>query len=274
MYPSINAWTFPDRTPPDKILTQAAQAGFAGVELVVAPDGPLRPDSPLEEFHRLAGQAADLGLRLVSLATGQFWQTNYASPTPEQRRAAVELTRQMLVRAQTLGAEAILVVPAVVGHWDSPRAQTAYSDALHLTLEALSELRHAAEAAGVTIAIENVWNRFLLSPVEFADVIDQVNSPHVAAYFDVGNIVALGYPEDWINTLGGRIARIHMKDYALSKPGMAGFCGLGEGDVDWPVVVGALAAAGYEGPLTYEGPGEPTDIRRRLERIIAGQNPL
>ncbi|MBN2446292.1 MAG: sugar phosphate isomerase/epimerase, partial [Phycisphaerae bacterium] len=90
-------------------------------------------------------------------------------------------------------------------------------------------------------------------------------------YFDVGNVFAHGYPADWIETLGHRLRRVHIKDYDLSKPGFAGFCPLGEGDVDWPSVVAALRAINYAGPLTYEGAGDPAEICRRLKRIVAGE---
>ena len=172
-------------------------------------------------------------------------------------------------RAVAASAGAVLVVPAVVGRSGDARPTTAYADALLHTVDALSALRHEAEARAVVLAIENVWNRFLLSPLEAADLVDRVNSPSVGWYLDVGNVLAYGYPEDWIATLGGRIARVHAKDYDLTRPGMAGFCPLGEGHVNWPAVIHELAASGYDGPLTYEGAGEPADICRRLQKILA-----
>ncbi|MBU0640559.1 MAG: sugar phosphate isomerase/epimerase, partial [Planctomycetes bacterium] len=272
MFPALNAWTLPADLPPAEQLTVAAQAGFAGIELVIAAEGPLRPDTPLSEFSALADRAAKLGISVVSLATGLFWEVNYAAEREATRQRARDLTLRMLDRAAALGAGAILVLPAVVGTADAARMAIGYADALYRSHAALSELRHEAEARCVTIAIENVWNRFLLSPVEAADLLDRVNSPHVGFYFDTGNVLACGYPQDWIMTLGGRIARVHMKDYDLTRPGPAGFCNLGEGSVDWPAVMAAFRAVGYDGPLTYEGPGEPLDICRRLRNIIAGRN--
>ncbi len=271
MFTALNAWTFAPETSLDEQLAVTASTGFAAIELVLSDDGPLRPDTPLHECTALAQKAADRGVRIAGLATVDFWQINYASPDEADRRRAVELTLSMLDRAAALGAGAILVVPAVVGMAADVRIRVGYADALQRVFDALSSLRHEAEARSVTIAIENVWNRFLLSPVEAADLIDRVNSPFVGFYLDVGNVLAFGYPEDWITTLGGRIARVHMKDYDLSRPGMAGFCPLGEGSVDWAAVVGALRSVGYTGPLTYEGAGEPADICRRLNNILAGR---
>ena len=114
----------------------------------------------------------------------------------------------------------------------------------------------------------NVWNRFLHSPVELADLIDRVNSNWVGAYFDIGNVLAYGYPQDWITTLGHRIVRVHVKDFALDPGGPNGFCPLGEGDVDWPAVRAALEHAGYDGPLTYEGKGSLADIAKRMDTVL------
>ncbi|MCK4340229.1 MAG: sugar phosphate isomerase/epimerase [Phycisphaerae bacterium] len=271
MYAAINAWSFPDMISADEQLTRAAAAGFAGLELVISDAGPLRPDTPPAEFARLADRAAELNLRLVGLATDLFWQFNYASPAEADRQRAHEVTLRLLDRAAAARAGALLVVPAVVGKLGEPRPRVSYADALHRTVEALSDLRHEAEARAVTLALENVWNRFLLSPLEAADLIDRINSPYVGFYLDTGNVLAHGYPEDWIATLGGRIARVHAKDYDVNKPGPADFCVLGEGSVNWPAVVNGLRAAGYDGPLTYKGPGEPDDICRRLNNILKGE---
>lgn len=268
---AVNTWTFPQQTTPDRQLTLAAEAGFAGVELVLDADGPLRFDTPIERCAELAARAADLNLKIVSLATGEFWRTNYAAVEETERERAVDLTLRMLDRAVAFEAGAILVVPAIVGRASAPPPRVSYSDALHRSFGALRELRYEAESRGVTIAIENVWNGFLLSPVEAAEFIDRVNSPHVGWYLDVGNLMAFGCPEDWIEALGGRISRVHIKDYDLSRPGVAGFCPLGEGSVAWPSVIGALRRVGYEGPLTYEGEGDPAELRRRMQNVLFGQ---
>jgi L-ribulose-5-phosphate 3-epimerase len=268
MLAAINAWTFPSALSPEQQLVAAAAAGFPGIELTLATDGPLRFDTPLEDCAALARQAKGLNLHVVSLASGEFWRTNYGAADESTRQRAVGLTLHMLDRAVALAAEAILVVPAVVGMPDEPQLRTSYADALHRTLDALRGLRHEAESRGVAIALENVWNRFLLSPFEAADLLDRVNSPCVCWYFDTGNVMPSGYPVDWIATLAWRIKRVHVKDYDLSRPGAAGFCRLGEGSVDWPQVVAALREVGYDGPLTYEGEGDPAEICRRLSNII------
>ncbi len=271
MLAAINAWTFPAELAPEQQLAAAAAAGFDGIELTVATDGPLCFDSSLDACAALARQAKDLDLQIVSLATAEFWKVNYASPEESARRRAVDLTLAMLDRAAALEVEAILVVPAVVGMPDEPQPRVSYADALQRTFDTLRNLRHEAESRGVTIAVENVWNRFLLSPFEAADLLDRINSPYVGWYFDTGNVMAFGYPADWISTLTWRIKRVHVKDYDLSRPGAAGFCPLGEGSVNWPQVVAALRQVGYDGPLTFEGSGDPAHICGLLRGIIDGR---
>jgi L-ribulose-5-phosphate 3-epimerase len=271
MLKAINAWTFPAAMPPEQQLASAAEAGFEGIELTVATDGPLRFDTPLEHCAGLARRAAELNLPIVSLATDEFWDVNYAAPDPQTRQRAVDLTLRMLDQAAALHAEAILVVPAVVGLSQDPRPRVFYADALHHTFDTLRSLRHEAESRGVTIALENVLNRFLLSPLEAAELLERINSPYVGWYLDTGNVMPLGYPEDWIATLGGRIKCVHVKDYDLAQPGEAGFCPLGEGSVDWARVLAALRQVAYQGPLTFEGPGDPADVYRRLDNILNGR---
>jgi len=174
-------------------------------------------------------------------------------------------------RAAWLGAEAILIVPAVVGRWNSKDPQVSYADALHRTHDALRRLVPEAEARGVGLAMENVWNRFLLSPIEWRDLVDRVNSPYVGVYFDVGNVMPFGYPQDWITILGHRILRMHFKDYDLSKSGTDGFVPVGDGDVNWAAVVAALSDAQYDGPIIHEGKGDLQEIRGRMDRVLSGE---
>ena len=148
-------------------MATAAEAGFAGMELVLGEAGPLHPETPLPVFSDLADRAAEVGVRIVSLATGVFWECNYASPRGTDRQRARDLTIRMLDQAAAAQAGAILVVPAVVGRQGEPRPRVAYDDALHYACDALRVLRHEAEARGVVLAIENVWNRFL--PVAAGD---------------------------------------------------------------------------------------------------------
>lgn len=269
---AINGFAFPSEMPLADALRAARSAGFSGFEIGMSLGDSIDADPTGLRCTEIARAAADLGLQLTGLACGAWMQVNYASPAAADRTAACDLTLRLLDRAAALGAGAILVIPAVVGRADDASPRTSYADALHRALDALLSLRHEAESRRVAIGIENVWNKFLLSPVEFAKFLDEVNSPWVGAYFDIGNVMPFGYPQDWIATLGRRIVRVHVKDYDLSKPGRAGFCPLGEGSVDWSEVVRALHIAGYTGPLTFEGRGDAADIAARLRAIADGRS--
>jgi hexulose-6-phosphate isomerase len=270
MIKAINGWTFPPDMPWADAARQVIRAGFQAIEPVIGSDGEITPATTEADCRRVARQIRDTGLEVASLACGLFWQTHFASPDAATRRQAGDLTLAALDRAAWLEAPTLLVVPAVVGHFARPRELVcSYADALKRAEEALQSLALEAESRGVVIAIENVWNQFLVSPVEMREFIDQINSPWVGVYFDVGNVLRYGFPQDWIDTLGHRIVRVHLKDFKLDVGTIEGFCPLGEGDVDWPAVMQALRRRRYDGPLTFEGQGDLKDISRRMDRILA-----
>jgi hexulose-6-phosphate isomerase len=128
----------------------------------------------------------------------------------------------------------------------------------------------------VVIAVEEVWNKFLLSPLEFATYVDEFKSPWVKSYFDVGNVVLYGYPQDWIRTLDKRIAKVHLKDFKMGKGDSitAQFVNLGEGDIDWAEIRKALGEIGYSGTVTAElDSGDLaylTDVRKRIDKLVLG----
>jgi L-ribulose-5-phosphate 3-epimerase len=168
----------------------------------------------------------------------------------------------------------VLLVPAVVD------AKTSYADAWKRSQQVIREriLPLAAELK-VVVAIEEVWNKFLLSPLEFARYVDEFDSPWAKAYFDVGNIVFYGFPQDWIRTLGQRIVRVHLKDFKLARgEGKFTWTNIGEGDIDWVEVRKALGEIGYDGYMTTEIEGGDkaylADVSARLDRFLKGERPV
>jgi hexulose-6-phosphate isomerase len=170
-----------------------------------------------------------------------------------------------LRNAKVWGADVVLLVPAVVN------PQTSYRDAYTRSQKQIRQLIPLAKELGVIIAVEEVWNKFLLSPLEFARYVDELDSPWVKAYFDVGNVVLFGFPQDWIRTLGKRIVRIHLKDF---KSETRQFVPLREGSINWPEVRKALDEVGYRGFLTVElNEGDENylkEVSARVDQIIAG----
>jgi hexulose-6-phosphate isomerase len=172
------------------------------------------------------------------------------------------------------GADTVLLVPAVVD------AATSYQDAWTRSQRVIRErLLPMADSFKVTIAVEEVWNKFLLSPLEFARYVDELDSPRLRAYFDVGNIVFYGFAHDWIRTLGSRIVKVHLKDFQLDRPnGRFAWKNVGEGDVDWLAVRRALSDVGFSGYVTTEvAAGDAAylkNLTQRLDRFLAGQKPI
>ena len=230
-------------------------AGFDGVELI-SPN-----DLDLLEIRRAREQT---GLVIHGVSGARHWQCPLSDPDPQVVAQGMEAIRQEFVDCKAYGGSTVLVVPAVVNR------KVGYRDAYKRSQENIRKLIPAAEASGVKIAIEEVWNKFLLSPVEFARYIDEFDSPWVGAYFDVGNVVEFGYPEEWIRELGKRILKIHIKEYAKEKRFKYR---LGEGrEIDWKAVKGALLDCGYDGWLTaevsYGSLEEMKDVVRRMKELL------
>ncbi len=273
MIKSISAWAFAPDRPLDEIFQLAKQHGFEAVEVTLDVDGRLPPDASRQECERVRESAARHNVRIVSTASGLGWTFPMTSSNPQTRARAIELCGHALRATEVLGAGALLVVPGGVGaDFLADFERTPYDVAYDNARAALGELEPVARETGVTLAIENVWNKFLLSPLELRDFIDGFNSPHVGSYFDVGNVLLTGYPEQWIRILGERIARVHFKDWKRSVGTAAGFCALGEGDVDYPAVMKALHEVGYNRSVTAEFFNCEDDLKtisEAMDRILA-----
>lgn len=247
MKKGINVWSFRAGTSVSDCMSLAAKAGFDGIELALDEEGPVSLQSDPRQMTEIRSMASDLGLELPSLATGLYWKYSLTDNDPRVRAKAQDIVKKQLELAAALGARVILVVPGLVqGQADGGNGAVPYDVAYARAGEALRDLRADAESAGVIIGLENVWNKFLLSPLEMRNLIDELDSPYVGAYFDVGNAVISGYPEQWIEILGSRIKMVHFKDYRRDACGLAGFVDLLAGDVDFASVMSAFERIGYD----------------------------
>jgi len=232
-------------------LDLAAKAGFDGIEPRIADPGSgdlVNADSTDADLANVVRMAKDRGLEICSVMGGgvSVRVHPFVSDDPSERAQGKDAIRRALHITAALDAGVLLLVP----HWvnDAVRYDHCYDRAK----EALQELGPEAEKLGVIIGVENVWNKFLLSPIEFARFVDEVGSPAVQAYFDVGNVLVWGYPYHWIEILGERIKRVHIKDFKTDINNARGFAQLLNGDVDWPRVMAALRSIGYDGWVTAE----------------------
>lgn len=254
----ITYWTmggFEGQKPIRQALEEAKAMGFEGLELAFGA-GELTPDTAPVDCRRIREEADRLEMPLATLVSGYYWGCSLASPDASQRKSAIEFTRRYIEVANWLGIHTILVIPGAVDvPWDPSVPITSYQQVWDLATASLRELIPHAEKHNVTLALENVWNRFLLGPVEFRTFIDQFSSPYIGSYFDVGNVMLTGYPQHWIEILGPRIAAVHVKNFTREDCG-GGLHGFGDdlakGDVDFAAVKTALQAIDYRGPITAE----------------------
>ena len=231
----------------------AKEAGFTGFEIDLSEDGPVNLKSTPEELKSFRSLAKKYDLELSGLMSFLYWGANAASADPVVRAKASAILALQIECAQELGIDTILAVPGAVGVDFIPGAETVrYDLAYERATEFIKAALPAAEKAGVTIAVENVWNKFLLSPLEMRAFVDQFGSKNVGVYFDVANTLVFGYPEHWIEILGSRIKRVHFKDYRRNVGTTDGFCDLLSGDVHWPAVMAALHKVGYDGWIAAE----------------------
>jgi len=233
----------------------AKECGFEGIE-----GSPMEDLTAAEEMGKLAREA---GVPIHSIVYGG-WGAPFSDPDPKVIEKGLAGMETALLSAKALGAETVLLVPAIVNE------NVGYGEAYERSQKNIRKLLPMAEKLGIVIAVENVWNKFLLSPLEFARYVDEFESPWLKAYFDVGNVILFGYSQDWIRTLGKRIVKIHLKDF--KRKGYQ-WTNLLEGDVNFKQVRLALQEVGYDGFLTTElGGGDKaylTDLSERIDRILA-----
>ena len=243
----------------------AKAAGFEGVE-------PNTLNSA-DEVKQYKDASEKTGIKITSIMNSDHWKFPLTDNDPEVVKKCVEGLKTSLHNAHDLGADAVLLVPGIV------TSDVRYADVYSRSQEQIRKLLPMAKELKVIVAIENVGNRFLLSPLEMARYVDEFKSPWVRSYFDIGNVVSTGYPQDWIRTLGKRLCRIHIKRFepGTDHPKFDPKDRRTQG-IDWPEVRKALNEVGYGGWVTAEvKTGDEKYIREvsaRLDRILAGQNPV
>ncbi|MBN2513441.1 MAG: sugar phosphate isomerase/epimerase [Sedimentisphaerales bacterium] len=230
----------------------AKRCGYTGVEAV--------PLESLEACKKQADAAREAGITIHSVLYG--WWPSFLNKDDVAKKAVAEMEHALRC-AKAMGAGTVLMVPSRVTD------DYSYGDAYRDSQALIRKLIGLAKELEVVIAVENVWNKFLLSPLEFARYIDEFDSPWVKAYFDVGNVIIYGFSQDWIRTLGKRIAKIHLKDF--KRDGYK-WVDLGEGDVNWKQVSAALTEIGYRDYLTTEVRGGDeawlTELSQRIDKLI------
>jgi len=241
-------------------MKMARDVGFEVVQAPTTPD-----EHKAEEIRKAADGAS---VRIDSVMNMDHWQYPLSSSDPAVVEKSLAGMRTSLQNAKLWGSDAVLLVPAVVN------PQTSYRDAWSRSQKEIRKLLRLAEELKIVIAIEEVWNKFLLSPLEMSAYIKEFQSPWIQAWFDVGNVLLYGYPQDWIRTLGKSIAKVHLKDFKRRENGYE-WVNLGDGDVDWEAVREAFRQIGYAGSaITELKVGDEAylrDVSRRVDRLVLGR---
>jgi L-ribulose-5-phosphate 3-epimerase len=237
----------------------AREAGFEAIECPTTPEKE-KAEEILEASHKTS-------LPIHSVMNQEHWRSPLSSPDPAVVEKSMEGMRTSLHNAKLWGADTVLLVPAVV------TPEVSYAQAWERSQKQIRKLIPLAEQLKVIIGIEEVWNKFLLSPLEMARYVDEFQTPWIRAYFDVGNVAINGYPQDWIRTLNKRIIKLHIKDFSFRKR-VAEFTPLLEGDIDFKAVHAALIEIGYKGTATVELNGGDgaylKEVNNRFEKILVG----
>jgi len=239
----------------------AKEAGFQGIEI-----GPLQTE---EERKNYKDAAEEVGIELHSVMNSVHWGLPLSDPKPDVRAKSVDGLVTSIKTANAVGADTVLLVPAVV------KKDVPYDVAYERSQIEIKKVIETAKEHNVVVCIENVWNNFLLSPLEFARYIDEFDTEQLQAYFDVGNIIVYGWPEHWIKILGKRLKKVHVKGFNADQ---RRFTYLIENcTIDWNAVMKAFDDIGYDGYLTAELPVNKDDpkgtvhkISEDMDKIIAG----
>jgi hexulose-6-phosphate isomerase len=264
---------FPREMPRPECFAAAKSAGFDAIEIAIGNDIPL--DVSHDDARRMADAADKAGIRIVTLWVSEPLHANpLNSPDAAVRARGVDAIRKALTIATDLNCGALLLYAVRLGN--GPKLEVGSQQTWDRYTAELTKVVPDAERAKIFLDPENVWNKFILSPLEMRSFVDQFHSPWVGTHFDAGNVMQYGYPEDWILTLGQRIKRIHFKDFKLAGRGQtAQFTDLLEGDVNWKAVMQALITVGYKGPISPEigrNPNKPDQLKEvsaALDMILA-----
>ena len=262
-------------------LAFAKQAGYDGVELWMGDRPWFQPNTTDADLQTLRRKIRDAGLIVSNIANSLAWKLNLSDRDPAIRQTALKHVERQLEAAQIFETDAILVIAGIVTE------EVPYNEVYARSLESLRALAQKAGRARVRIGVENCNSeaRFLLSPHEFSTFLDEVGSPWVGVHLDVGNIHDTGFPEQWIEILGRRITRIHVKDVMRGRGrggGQTVYTNIFQGDNNWPAIERALKKVEYDGWLIAETPARYKyavdqqffDLSRALDRIVSGDMPL
>ncbi|MGB9597023.1 MAG: sugar phosphate isomerase/epimerase family protein [Candidatus Poribacteria bacterium] len=247
----------------DDCLALCKDAGYEAMELSFTEGGALDINMNDSDIKNVAKKCADANVDIASVIGGYKDSGSMLSLNPEDRKKRAKSIIRILEIGNLLGTDGMLLHPGQL------KPEGTYTEVWRAFAEELKKLAPIAESYKVAICVENVWNKFLLSPKEMREFIDEVGSQWVCAYLDTANMMAYGYPEHWVRELGSRIKKVHFKDFKRSSHS---FVNLLEGDTDWALLMKEFRTVGYDSYVIHEVGGDRNaqiDLAERMRKIIA-----
>lgn len=245
------------------VLPWVWAAGYDGMEVLLTDDGDITPTSTPADLDRVQKLFDDLGMRMQSMCISVSNRGSLVSGVEADAERFREITRAAATQCRRLGIDTVLIIPGGV------TKEIPYDVCYERALAGLQSLRPIADETDVNLAVEYVWNDFFLSPLELRECLDAVNHPRIGFYMDTGNMMAFGWPEQWIRILGPHIKKIHVKNFRR-RPHWDWPALLSEGDADWERIMAAVREIGYDDALisemsgTWEQHGENARFIRQL----------
>ncbi|MCS6859225.1 MAG: sugar phosphate isomerase/epimerase, partial [Abditibacteriales bacterium] len=251
----------------DDTLNLCHEAGYECVELTFRSGRDLDPDMSEDEIRAVGQRCADAGIHIGSVIATYPDGGNLLSRNAQEREKRKKSLLRSLEIAHLLNVNTTLLHPGQL------TVEGTYEQAWNDLRDILRELAALAAEKRVAIGLENVWNKFLLSPKEMREFIDEVGSEWVGVYLDTANMMAYGFPEHWIRSLGRRIKKVHFKDFQRREHR---FVPLMDGDTDWATLMHELRAIGYDDCVIHEVSGDKAlqiEMAKRMRAIIALASP-
>jgi len=247
----------------NEVLELCVDAGYDAVELVFGEGKDPDVNMSDDEIRGVRKQCDQAGIEIGSTIGWYADRGCFLSSSVTEREQGKKCLRRSIQIANLLGVDAVLLHPGQL------TADATYQEAWDWMLGEMKEIAPLAEEKGVTVGIENVWNKFLLSSKEMADFVDAVGSPRVGTYLDTANMMLYGFPEHWIRGLGSRISRVHFKDFVRRDKS---FVPLMDGDTEWATVMKDLRDIGYDAYVIHEVGGDrdlQIEMAKRMRKIVS-----
>ena len=228
-------------------MTLFKRLGLDGIEIRVAPDGQLDPDSySADQGRDIVAHAGEIGIGICCLTS---YYSDFVSP--DKRDAQIAGLRHVVDIAAEVGCPLVRAMGGACG--------TAEQRPEVIRGRTIDGLRHVADHAaprGVRLAIETHIGYLCLTARYTAGFVREVDRENVGILFDYAWVHYAGEESarEAVEAVSPYLFHCHVKDwtYEGGDRNQRRSALMGQGDVDWPEVLHALEQTGYTGYLSDE----------------------